>query len=330
MTNTLDNTPADPELPSPAETSSGPVGESPPTGSPFTAPSRRLTACLAAAMLAVGVVVGAAIGPAPQSSLAGPPLPALMSLLAARAAASRQVTSASVAPPAVVATATPRVRHRRRRHHLAAAEAAAPTSETPTPAPTSPAKPVASKKATLAPVSKVWLIQLSGSTFTEVLAHASSAPYLATQAIPAGALLSEWSGIEGSAFAGDAALIAGPAPQVLDTIVQPACPEGAAGVACATGTPGALTAADEFLKATVPTITSLAPFRENGLIVVTFASVTAGAASGLPAGTTTATLTAEPPAGVLLISPFATAGSKPSTPFTPAVPTKSIEKLLHR
>ena len=49
------------------------------------------------------------------------------------------------------------------------------------------------------------------------------------------------------------ALLAGePTPQTLDSIVQPPCPEGAAGAACAPETAGALTAADEFLKATVP------------------------------------------------------------------------------
>ena len=98
---------------------------------------------------------------------------------------------------------------------------------------------------------------------------------------------------------------------------------------CATE-PGALTAADEFLQTTLPTITSSADFRENGLIVVTFASVGLATATGLPAGAATATLTSQPPAGVLLISPFAKVGAHSSATFNPTSPKQSLEKLLRR
>ncbi len=331
------NTPDAPELPSPATDAplAGPDGGQRAARGGLPTPSARVTAILAATMLAVGVAVGAAIGPAPQASLANPALlPGLMATLAARAAAAtRAGASAAPAPQASGgAEAEPRRRKRRRRHHGAAEAAAAseepaqtPQASTPSSSPTKGTTTTAA----LAPVSKVWLIQLAGSTFAEAAAHSAAAPYISTQAIPAGTLLSEWTGLDGAGFASDAALIAGPSPQLLDTIVQPPCPEGAAGTACAAGTPGALTAADEFLKATVPTITALGTFRANGLIVVTFASVTSATATGLPAGATSATLTAAPPAGVLLISPFAKAGSKPATTFTPATPTKSIEALLH-
>ncbi len=332
MTNTPDNTPTDPELPSAPQPAAGPRGETPAARPAFTAPSRRLTAALAAAMLAVGVILGAAIGPAPTASLAGPAtLPGLIATLAARAATRARTAAAAPQPASPAATASVRHRRRRRRHHAAEAAAAseqpAQTPQASTPS-SSPTRGTA-KTATLPPVSKVWLIQLSGSTFAEALAHSAAAPYISTQAIPAGTLLGEWTGLDGAAFASDAALIAGPSPQVLDTIVQPPCPEGAAAAACATGTPGALSAADEFLKATVPTITALGAFRENGLIVVTFASVATATATGLPAGASTASLTAAPPAGVLLISPFAKAGARPSTNFTAAIPTKSIDALLH-
>ncbi len=66
-------------------------------------------------------------------------------------------------------------------------------------------------------------------------AHAAAAPYIDTQALPAGTLLSGWSALDGSAFANEAALLAGSSPQLVDTIVQPPCPEGAAGAACAAG-----------------------------------------------------------------------------------------------
>ena len=90
------------------------------------------------------------------------------------------------------------------------------------------------------------------------------------------------------------------------------------------------TAASEFLKATIPTITSSAAFRESGLIVVTFASVGLATQTSLPAGSTTATLTSTPPAGVLLISPFVGVGAKASASFNPTSPKQSLEKLLRR
>jgi hypothetical protein len=122
----------------------------------------------------------------------------------------------------------------------------------------------------------------------------------------------------------------GASPPLLYSIVQPPCPEGAAGAQCAAGTPGQLTTADEFLKASVSQITSTATYREHGLIVVTFATVGVASATGLPAGASTATLTSKPPAGVVLISPFVHAGARPSTTFNPTSPEQSLEKLLHR
>jgi hypothetical protein len=182
----------------------------------------------------------------------------------------------------------------------------------------------------LPPITKVWLIELANSSFTEAAAQLSAAAYIDGQAAPAGTLLSGWSAIDGSAFANDAALIASSPPQLLDTIVQPPCPEGAAGAQCAPETPGALTAAGEFLRASLATITSTPAYRENGLVVVTFASIAVSTATGLPAGASTATLTSQPPAGVLLISPFARAGVKSSTTFNPASPEQSLAKLLRR
>ncbi len=179
-------------------------------------------------------------------------------------------------------------------------------------------------------MTSVWLIELSGTSFTEALAQPTAAPYISAQAVPAGALLSSWSGLDASAFASDAALLASTPPQLIDTIVQPPCPEGAAGAQCLIGTPGALTAADEFLKGTVPKITATTAYRTLGLIVVTFGSIANATASELRSGAATATLTSQPPAGALLISPFVSAHSRPTTTFNPASPTKSLEGLLHQ
>ena len=310
--------------------------------SPFRAPSARVTAALAAAMLAIGVVVGAAIGPAPTPSFAvNRLLPLLPSFL--HAAARPSTTAAQ--PPAITPEATPSAeaqtprRHRlSRRAELASSSSAetSPATEATPSATTTPTTKTKTKTATLPPLTKVWLIELSGSSFGEVAAQPSAAPYISTQALPTGTLLSGWSELDASAFASGAALISSAPPQVLDTIVQPPCPasspqgEGAAGAACAPDTPGALTTADEFLKATLPTITSSAAYRENGLVVVTFASIAAATATGLPAGATTATLTSTPPAGALLISPFVAAGAKSSAALDTTSPKQSLEKLLRR
>jgi hypothetical protein len=181
----------------------------------------------------------------------------------------------------------------------------------------------------------VWLIELSGESFSQALAQPAAAPYIDGQLIPAGTLLSSWSALAGSAFA-NAASLAGlraaagsPAP-ILDQIVQAACPEGAAGSHCAAGTPAQLTAADDFLKQAVAQVTANPLYREHGLIVVTFGAVTPATAAGLPEGTTTATLTAQPPAGVVLLSPFVRAGVRSALAFNATSPERSLEKLLRK
>jgi hypothetical protein len=299
-----------------------------------------MTAALAAAMLGVGVAVGAAIGPAPTPSQANPSLPVLLESLA-RVDAERaaQASAATVQPPAVSAEVTPTRKRRKRTKKEASAEEATSAGSTPaateTPKPTSTTPSSTPKTTALPPVTHVWLVELAGTSFTQAIAQPTAAPYIDTQAVAAGTLVSGWSALDASAFANDAALAAGSPPQLLDTITQPPCPasspegEGAAGASC-TAEAGELTSADEFLKATIPTITSSAAFRENGLIVVTFATVGSATATGLPAGASTATLTSQPPAGALLISPFVAVGAKSATAFNPASPKQSLEKLLRR
>ncbi len=327
----MDNSePTDTDLPAPEPAS---------TQRGLHAPSPRVTAALAAAMLGLGVAVGAAIGPAPSSSLAvGQRLPLLLPSLLSAAGVGAHTTPATVSPPAILAQATPHARRSRRRGRAAASVQSTPEAssspsdsipKTRVPGSTKPTATSKVKASTLPPITHVWLIELSGATLESALATSTGAPYLNTQAAPAGTTLSGWSAIDASAFASDVALLAGKPPQLVDTIVQPPCAEGAAGASCTTGTPGALSTADAFLAATVPAITSTAAYRANGLIVVTFASTAAGAATGLPSGSTDATLTSQPPAGALLISPFVTAGASSSTPFTPASPTQSLERLLH-
>ncbi len=110
--------------------------------------------------------------------------------------------------------------------------------------------------------------------------------------------------------------------------MQPPCPEGAAGAACAPETPGQLTDADGFLKAALATITAAPTYKEHGLVVITFATVGIATQSELPAGSSTAELTYQPPAGVVLLSPFAAAGKRSTVAFDPTSPRQSLEALL--
>jgi hypothetical protein len=307
-------------------------------------PSTRVAAALAGGMLALGVVVGAAIGPTPETSLAGERIPLLLPAIAALAGGggahtTSTDTAAAVQPPAVTPQPTPAASSANAGAGASSAATNAPktapsAATTPAPKPSAAKQPASSPektatKTTLPPVTSVWLITLSGATFTQALAQTTAAPYIDTQLVSAGTLLTGWSSLDASAFASAGALLSGEPPQTLDSIVQPPCPEGAAGAACAPESAGALTAADEFLKATLPAITASAAYREHGLVVITFGSVGNATASSLPVGSATATLSSEPPVGVLLLSPFARAGARPSSAFNPTSPKQSLTGLLH-
>jgi len=294
-------------------------------------------------MLALGVAAGAAIGPAPNASLAGERIPLLLPSIAALAAAGTGAhTSATttVQPPPVTPQATPAVtsasasgvsdattRSTRSKPPSSTVSSPTPAPHTSKPPTTTPGKGGGQIK--LPPTTSVWLITLSGGTFAQALAQPTAAPYLDSQLVPAGTLLSGWSSLAGNSFASEAGLLGGAPPQTLDSIVQAPCPEGAAGAQCAAETAGALTAADAFLKASVPTITASAAYRAHGLIVITFGTVGNATASSLPVGAATATLSTQPPAGVLLLSPFARAGARPTTAFNPTSPKQSLSELLH-
>lgn len=327
--------------------SSGAVGNGPaPPGTPppYTRPpllsrrpSLRVAAVLAAAMLAVGVGLGAAIGPAPTASFAGdtPALVAkLLSELAARghSAAPPASSQTPVESPAQAPVSSSPLTSTAQSTPAAAAETPAAGSQTSGAEAEKPSKASTPAKSKVPAVTNVWLIELSGPGYEELLAQKAATPYIASQLIPTGTLLGGWSAIQGSAFAGEAALAApsSPAstPPILHSIVQPPCPEGPAGESCSTPS-GALHAADEFAQATLPQITGTAAFREHGLAVVTFATVGVASQQGLPASSSSATLTSQPPGGVLLISPFAKAGAHSSVTYQVSAPVHTLERLLH-
>jgi hypothetical protein len=300
-------------------------------------PSGRWTAVLAAAMLGAGIAVGAAIGPAPAASLAGDAggLAKQLPLLIARIEASRSATTASTAstatsasePPATTPEPTPAA------SEVKAAEPAAGTAPATEEGETVKKPSSAEKTAKLPAITNVWTIQLAGTSFANAIATPAAAPYIDTQLLPAATLLSGWSAIDANAFASEALLAeppaAGAVPPQLHSIVQPPCPEGTAGASCAPETAGQLTAADEFLKATLASITATSTYKEHGLIVITFTTVGIAAQSELPAGASSTTLSYQPPAGAALLSPFAKAGTRSTVAFNPTSPRRSLEKLLH-
>jgi hypothetical protein len=309
-------------------------GAAAPPPRPPRALSRRAALLLAAAMLAVGVGVGAAIGPAPSASFAGVSpdvlarLPELLASIAGRersaAASQQQSTAAEGQPQAEAAARRRRARRRRRAAALAQSGAEASPSaagEAQSSTPAAKKKP-ASKSAQLPAVSSVWLIELSGESFAQAAGEPAAAPYIEGTLLHEGALLAGWSALQGSALASEAALLAS-----LSEGAKPPCPEGAAGAACSTPA-GALSAADTFAKEVLAQITASAAYREHGLVVVTFATVGVASELGLPAGASSATLTQKPPAGVLVLSPFAKAGTRPALRFDPTSPSQSLAALL--
>jgi S-DNA-T family DNA segregation ATPase FtsK/SpoIIIE len=332
-----------------AVNAAGPYGRGPagPGGAPSGAaggrsrrPSTRASVVLAVAMLTVGVAVGAAIGPTPATSLAGngdivQKLPALIAAVAARghSQAAAQPAATTTQPPPITPQATPAAGATPAATSTTPAQSSTPASgETHKKSSTTPSK-TQTGASKLPPITSVWLIELSGSSFNEAIANPTVAPYITGELIPKGTFLTGWSALSAGAFAGEAALVehrasVGGTPPVLHTIVQPPCPEGPAGAACLPGTPPGIATADAFLKTALAGITANTTYSEHGLVVVTYATVAEPATAELPAGSAAATLATQPPAGVVLLSPFAKAGAKPAVTYDPSSPTQSLEKLL--
>src|SRR5438270_3291201 len=303
---------------------------------PVRLPSRRVTAAIAALTLGIGVAIGAAIGPAPPASFAGTELPGLLGTLLGRAATAPSQPPASAAGAEAGNASTEegvvrRARHRRK--HARATSSVPAASEPEAGSPSSGSSPKTTSEAALKPVTSVWLIELSGESFSQALAQPAAAPYIDSQLVLMGTLETAWTALDGSAFASDAALAglhapAGSPSPIVNQIIQPPCPEGAAGAQCQAGTPGQLTAADAFVKQAVTLVSGNALYRAHGLIVVTFASVMQATAAELPEGTASSTLTTQPPAGALLISPFIRAGARSASAFDSTSPTRSLKALL--
>jgi len=203
--------------------------------------SRRTTTVLAVVLLAVGIAAGAAIGPAPSSSLAGTERASLLAeslgLLAhertAQTAPTNTTRTSAETPPAQTATRS----HRKHHKHLAtqAASSSEAAGEEPSSSETGGSHEQASKQKptksqsqetshsnTHPPaITHVWLIDLSGQSFAGALAPGAPDPYLAKQLVGQGTLLSNYTLTATSPLANDIALLSG---QGVNTDTEQDCP----------------------------------------------------------------------------------------------------------
>jgi hypothetical protein len=213
-------------------------------------PSVKVSGALAAVLFVVGIVLGAAIGPAPQSSQARAPALPLQTLLSALSPALAART-ATQAPPSATTPLAPTAPTTAPTKTPAAAATLTPTTTPPVPTTLTPttatartpllasettttpavskgtgtpsSKSTPSSTPSLPPIAQVWLIVLPGEGFVNALTQPTSDPYLTGQLVPEGALMSAYSPIAAGALAEDAALLSGQrSPQEI-RLTAPGC-----------------------------------------------------------------------------------------------------------
>lgn len=339
-----------PQRPTTDATTAPSLGTGPPQ---LPIPSRRGLALLVAAVFAVGLVAGAALGPAPTSSLAEDSTIAqrVIALLAARASEGARTSALAATAPATSASEATSPRGARDAHlnakpapDAAPAVASDPSSskgssssgstvdperssagnESPSSGGESEGKQAPAKPARLPPIQHVWLITLAGSTFAAATVAAASYPYLVGQLLARGALLTSYSALDAYELAGDATLLPGGVGANLSVISEPACaaPPSQASPACLEGSQPSPAEADAFLQRIIEPILSGPAYRENGLIVVSFAPASSTASAS------TTTLAPAPTAGALLLSPLLHAGMRSASPFNSLSPRASVAAIF--
>ncbi len=229
-------------------------------------PSRRTGAILATAMLAVGIALGALIGPGPADSLAGSSRAAaigrVLALLALGSGTSSgsnlALSSQAASPPASTPQPTPPTTSEATAASNEVSGGAGSASSTPhsstphssTPpssgkvSPNSSTTPAAggeeegektSKTKPLPPIADAWVIELPyGASLENVLKQSTAAPYLDGQLKGEGTVLSGYSSLAAAQLAGAATLLSGQVGASVTTVAPPPCGTGATGGA----TPG--------------------------------------------------------------------------------------------
>ncbi len=209
------------------------------------APSRGMAAALAAGVLAVGILAGVALGPGPASSPADSATLAQRALaaLVARADSSPQTTtstSSAATPPPSTSEPTPTpsaTSSTKGQTKSAPAPSEAGSSSESSSEPTTSGSSEGSSKSSkgsgesektapgtpikLPPIKHVWVIALSGTSFSSALADPTADPYLAKQLVPKGTLLSDFALSSSSALGNGIALLAG---QSVNLDTEQSCP----------------------------------------------------------------------------------------------------------
>ncbi|HEY3758996.1 MAG TPA: hypothetical protein VGL37_04500 [Solirubrobacteraceae bacterium] len=223
-----------------------------------------MSAVLAAGMLAVGIALGALIGPGPASSLANETHAAAVARVLGLLALE---DGASTSSQTLLAGGTTHTAHSSESssagrngtsqmsanhqtssggghsetsptsstHSSPSSNSRSPTKKT---GASAPAGSEESRPARLAPVAHVWLIELPyGESFTSILGQSAAAPYTTGELVKQGTLLSSYSALQTSELAGDATLLSGQVAAAVSTIVAP-CPTAPAtpGTTTPTGT----------------------------------------------------------------------------------------------
>ncbi len=199
------------------------------------APSRGMATALATGVLAVGILAGLALGPGPTSSPADSATLAQRALaaLVARAGSDSQAANSTSAtptptPPPVASEPTPTPATTGNAGGKAksapVSSEASGSSESPGESTTSGSSEGASKSSKdsgksektspgtpikLPAIKHVWVITLSGTSFSAALANPTVDPYLAKQLVPKGALLSNYALSSSSALGNGIALLSG-------------------------------------------------------------------------------------------------------------------------
>jgi hypothetical protein len=223
-------------------------------------------------MLAVGIALGALIGPGPASSLAngtrGAAVARVLAMLAlddgagagsqvlladgaGHPAPSAEATGAGASAAASssgAASSNMSAGHQRgagggrsetsptsSAHSSPPSSSLSPTKGTGTSAPAGAGEP---KPARLAPIAHVWLIELpAGESFASILGQPAAAPYTTGQLVGQGTLLSSYSALQASELADTATLLSGQVAAAVSTVVAPCPVPGASGAAAPSAAP---------------------------------------------------------------------------------------------
>ncbi len=244
-------------------------------------PSRKTGAMLASAMLAVGIALGALIGPGPASSLASSQRAAaigrVLALLALGSGTSSGgdllLSSGATHPPASSPQPTPSTMSEA--HTGGGASGAAgsasstphPSTSSPSASTNSPTKPAAGeeeesektpKAKPLPPIADAWVIELPyGASLENALKQSAAAPYLDGQLKGSGTALGGYTSLAAAQLAGAATLLSGQVGANVTTVAPPPCATANATGSTTPGTPGST-------PGTTPSATPSAPASGTG------------------------------------------------------------------